>query len=57
MTLKQEYIEREVILESNCCGKMSGVCLFVCLFTHSLRAEAHLGPDGTRLEQNVQGRL
>ncbi len=33
------------------------VCLFVCLFTRSLRAETHLRPDGTRLEQNAQARL
>ena len=30
--------------------------LFVCLFNRSLRAETHLGPDGTRLEQNTQAR-
>ena len=33
------------------------VCLFVCLFNRSLRAETHLGPDGTGLEQNAQARL
>ena len=33
------------------------VCLFVCLFNRSLRAETHLGPDGTRPEQNAQARL
>ena len=27
------------------------------LFTWSLRMETHLGPDGTRLEQNAQARL
>ena len=32
-------------------------CLFVCLFNRSLRAETHLGPDGTRLKQNAQTRL
>ena len=32
-------------------------CLFVCLFNRSLRAETHLGPDGTRLKQNAQARL
>ena len=31
--------------------------LFVCLFKRSLRAETHLGSDGTRLEQNAQARL
>ena len=30
---------------------------FVCLFNRSLRAEIHLGPDGTRPEQNAQSRL
>ena len=30
---------------------------YVCLFNRSLRAETHLGPDGTRLEQNAQARL
>ena len=30
------------------------VCLFVCLFNRSLRAETHLGPDGTRLEQMLK---
>ena len=25
------------------------ICKFVCLFTRSLHAETHLGPDGTRL--------
>ncbi len=29
----------------------------VCLFTRLLRAETHLGPGGTRLEQNAQARL
>ena len=29
----------------------------VCLFNRLLRAETHLGPDGTRLEQNAQARL
>ena len=29
----------------------------VCLFNRSLRAETHLGPDGTRLKQNAQARL
>ena len=34
------------------------VCLFVCLFSNrSLRAKTHLGPGGTRLEQNAQARL
>ena len=33
------------------------VCLFVCLFNRSLRVATYLGPDGTRLEQNAQGRL
>ena len=33
------------------------VGLFVCLFNRSLRAETHLGPDGTKLEQNAQARL
>ena len=33
------------------------VCLFVCLFNRLLRAETHLGPDGTRLKQNAQARL
>ena len=33
------------------------ICLFICLFNRSLRAETHLGPDGTRLEQNAQVRL
>ena len=33
------------------------VCLFVCLFNRLLRAEKHLGPDGTRLKQNAQARL
>ena len=28
-----------------------------CLFTRSLRAEIHLGSDGTRLELNVEDRL
>ena len=28
-----------------------------CLFNRSLRVETHLGPDGTRLEQNAQTRL
>ena len=32
-------------------------CLFVCLFNRSLRVETHLGPDGTRPEQNAQARL
>ena len=32
-------------------------CLFVCLFNQSLRAETHLGPDGTRPERNAQARL
>ena len=32
-------------------------CLFVSMFNWSLRAETHLGPDGTRLEQNAQARL
>ena len=27
------------------------------LFNRSLRANTHLGPDGTRLEQNAQARL
>ena len=27
------------------------------MFKRSLRAETHLGPDGTRLEQNAQARL
>ena len=27
------------------------------LFNRSLRAETHLGPDGTRLKQNAQARL
>ncbi len=31
--------------------------VIVCLFTRSLRAETHLGPDGTRLEQNAQAGL
>ena len=31
--------------------KVSGF-LFVCLFNRVLHAETHLGPDGTRLEQN-----
>ena len=31
--------------------------LFVCLFNWSLRAETHLGLDGTRLQQNTQARL
>ncbi len=31
--------------------------MFVCLFTCSLCAVIHLGPDGTRLEQNAQARL
>ena len=31
--------------------------MFVCLFDRSCRAEAHLGPDETRLEQNAQTRL
>ena len=30
---------------------------FFCLFKWSLRAGTHLGPDGTRLEQNAQARL
>ena len=30
-------------------------CVF--LFTRSLLAGRHLGPDGTRLEQNAQARL
>ena len=30
---------------------------YVCLFNQSLRAETHLGPDGTRLEQSAQARL
>ena len=29
----------------------------VCLSLHCLFAETHLGPDGTRLEQNAQARL
>ena len=29
-------------------------CLFVCLFNWSLRAESHLGPDGTRLKQMLK---
>ena len=36
------------------------LALFVCLFNQSLRslrAETHLGPDGTRPEQNVLARL
>ena len=33
------------------------VCLFVCLFNRLLRAETHLGPDGTRLKRNAQARL
>ena len=32
------------------------VCLFVCLFNRLLRAETHLGADGTRLKQNAQAR-
>ena len=28
-----------------------------CLFNRLLRAETHLGPDGTRLKQNAQARL
>ena len=27
------------------------------LFNRSLRAETHLGPDGTRIKQNSQARL
>ncbi len=30
-------------------GKLQKCCVFVCLFTHLLLAETHLGPDGTRL--------
>ena len=30
---------------------------YVCLFNRSLRAETHLGHDGTRLKQNAQVRL
>ncbi len=41
------------------CFIMFVICLFVCLFTRSLRSETHLDPDGTRLEQNAhaQARL
>ena len=33
------------------------VCLFVCLFNWSLRAETHLSPDVTSFKQNAQARL
>ena len=31
--------------------------IFMYLFNRSLRAETHLGCDGTRLKQNAQARL
>ena len=31
-----------------------GPDLFVCLFNRSLRAETHLGPDGTRLKKMLK---
>ena len=36
------------------------VCLsvpFVCLYKRSVRAETHLDPDGTRLKQNMWGKV
>ena len=33
------------------------VSSFCCLFSRSLRAETHLGPDGTRLKQYAQAIL
>ena len=30
---------------------------FLYMFNWSLRADTHLGPDGTRLKQNAQARL
>ncbi len=35
------------------CSHMHNKLYFVCFLTCSLRAETHLGPDGTRLEQNA----
>ena len=31
--------------------------IYMYLFNRSLRAETHLGPDGTRLKQNAQAKL
>ena len=47
-----------IVISSRGCGDIAPTCtinfiLFVCFFTCSLRAETHLGPDGTRLEQNA----
>ena len=36
---------------------LTQIGLYVCLFNRSLRAETHLGPDGTRLKQDAQARL
>ena len=54
---KQRIMIRIRLKMINGNGKKRFVCLFVCLFNRSLRAETHLGPDGTRLEQNAQAML